>query len=144
MSVYPQVPSQVVVPKTTPSGSLFVYVGGTWGNHQKSSITGQRVSLEDCARGYWNQANLSQARAEECDYLIAHYDGKICGVWKIDRKKGWMTSAQLKKSTWPEDYRTNSLACDLIPVDDPELEGLKGQSVHLGRSLNPLRGYFTI
>jgi len=142
--VRPQVKSEVTVPNGTPSGTLFVCVSGTFGKKIQSKVTKAPVSLEDCARGYWKDQHLSQAHADECDWLMAHCGGEIKGVWKIDRKKGWRPMAQVPKSTWPEDRRVDypSSACDLIPVDDSTWNRFVGKCVRLGHCWNPLRAYF--
>lgn len=40
----------------------------------------------NCARGYWF---LDDAKARQCELLIAVDAGTIAGVWEIDRKAGW-------------------------------------------------------
>lgn len=37
--------------------TVFVSVKSTWGKQLMSKVTGQRVSLKDCAMGYWMVAN---------------------------------------------------------------------------------------
>ena len=142
--VYPEVGTQVQVPEDTPNGTLFVCVAGTYGRKQRSNVTGECVSLEDCACGYWKIQHLSQAHAGDCEWLMAHCDGKIKGVWKIDRQKGWLPAADVRKQTWPEDQRTDypSSACYLTPVSQEVWDRFVGKDVRLGRCWNPLRGYF--
>ena len=143
--VKPNVNSEVQVPAGTPSGTLFVCVRGTYGK-VVSKVTKRPVSLADCACGYWTNKCLNQADASRCEWLMAHSAGKILGVWKIDRSKGdrgWLPSEKVKKTTWPEDSRTDapSSACFLIP--DAEMERrFVNKTVRLGRAYNPLRGYF--
>ena len=146
--VYPNVRTDVQVPAGTPNGTLFICVAQTYGIGIKSKITKKLVSLEDCARGYWRNWNLSQAHADKCEWLMAHCGGEIQGVWKIDRTKGnngWLPAKQVPKPTWPEDSRnnaSNASACHLIPVDGQMRQNFVGKAVHLGRAFNPLRGYF--
>lgn len=144
--LFPNSPSAIDVPKGTPNGTLFVCVGQTWGKQIKSKMTGQCVSLEDCARGYWKQMSITQSHANDCDYLMAHYAGEIRGVWKINRKKGWRIATQMPKKTWPEDVsiRPDGYACELIPVDAEISKKFVGKTIHLGRTFSPLRGYFTV
>lgn len=142
--IFPESSTKIEVPAGTPNGTLFVCVLKTWGKQIKSTVTGYRVSLEDCSRGYWMSGCVSQSRAENCDYLMAHYAGEIRGMWKIDRKKGWRIATQSPKKTWPEDVlnRPDGYACELIPVDAEMSKKFVGQTIHLGRAFNPLRGYF--
>ena len=151
MAVYPNVNTPVSVPEGTPNGTLFVDVGQTYGVGVCDSITGKRVSLEDCARGYWTPGNLSAARASDCEWLVARMDRKIEGVWKINREIGWRESAKTPKKTWPSDRPDlrnppeDRLACELLP-DDTEVKEVYlkiiGKEVHLGQAHNTLRGYF--
>ena len=137
MVVYPKVSDPVEVPDGTPSGTLFVSVDGTYKKN------GCPANLEDCARGYWTVANLEAAHAYNCDWLMSRKNGKINGVWRIDRKKGWMDPSATPKVTWPSDQPKDRprLGCELIK--DEKMEKLFiGQVVHLGRCYNSLRGYF--
>ena len=143
--VYPQVRDKVSVPNGTPNGTLFVCVDKTYGRGLCDSQTGKRVSLEDCARGYWTEANLSAAHGYGCDWLMARERGKIVGVWRIDRKQGWMDSSTTLKVTWPSDKPIpppRRKGCALIHVDEKTRERFMNQKVHLGRNPNTLRGYF--
>ena len=62
--VYPQVSDKIDVPGGTPNGTLFVSVDGTW------KKKGMPANLEDCARGYWTEANLAASHGEDCDWLM--------------------------------------------------------------------------
>ena len=137
--VYPKVKDEVIVPRGTPDRTLFVSVDGTW---QKK---GNAATLEDCARGYWTVANLSAAHADECDWLMARKRGKIVGVWKISRQKGWMAPSESPKKSWKADKPTDHprLACELISVGEQMEKRYVGKAVHLGRCPNSLRGYFS-
>ena len=135
---YPVTKDKVKVPEGTPNGTLFVSVDGTW------KVKGNPSSLEDCARGYWPVKNLKAAHAYDCDWLMARKHGRIVGVWKIDKKKGWMDSSETPKKSWPEDKPTDipRNGCELIPVDSKIEAKFIGQAVNLGRCHNSLRGYF--
>ena len=149
MSVYPNVNTTVEVPKGTPNGTLFVDVGKTYGVGICDPATGKRVSLEDCARGYWKIQNLSQAHASRCNWIVARIKGRIKGVWKIDTKFGWKDSSLEAKPTWPSDQPFKQgekrEICRVLP-DDAETVELRAKlidkPVHLGRCFNTLRGYF--
>lgn len=139
-TVYPNVSDEVSIPDGTPSGTLFVSVDGTF---NKSGCPG---NLDDCARGYWTKANLAAAHAYDCEYIMARLHGKIVGVWKIDRKKGnqgWMDPALTPKVTFPSDKPKDypREGCELIDVEKTMWNKFVGQSVHLGRCPNSLRGY---
>ena len=137
--VYPRVKNPISVPQGTPDRTLFVSVDGTW------QEKGCSASLADCARGYWTEQNLSAAHGYDCDWLMARKHGKIKGVWKIDRKKGWMAPSATPKVTWPNDKPTPPpprRGCELIPVNTETENRFLDKEVHLGRSPNPLRGYF--
>ena len=102
--------------------SVLVSVKETWCKEIKSRITGKRVSLEDCAMGYWQVA--SSSKIEQCEWLMALGEGgKVIGVWKINRQKGWLPPDQLPKKTWPEDdggsHRESRRGCVLLdaPAD---------------------------
>ena len=145
--VCPNVSNKVSVPKGTPNGTLFVSVDGTYGKRYCDPQTGKRVSLDDCARGYWTDANLAAAHADDCEWLMARQGGKIVGVWKINRTKGkygWMIPSATPKKTWPSDNPVDypRSGCELIPVDADVEKQFLGKQVHLGRNYNSLRGYF--
>lgn len=143
MMVYPNIKDPVEVPEGTPSGTLFVCVDNTFGKGIVDSMTKKPVSIEDCARGYWTRANLAAAHADQCDWLMARLHGKIEGVWKIDRQKGWMDSSATPKKTWPSDRPKDCprAGCELIS-DEEMAQKFIGRDVHLGRCPNTLRGYF--
>lgn len=139
--VYPNVSDEVSVPKGTPNGTLFVSVDGTW------KKKGCPATLVDCARGYWTDANLAAAHAEDCEWLMARQGGKIVGVWKINRNKGkngWMLPSATPKKTWPNDKPVDypRSGCELIPVEESIKKRFIGEPIHLGRCRNSLRGYF--
>ena len=137
--VYPKVKDQISVPQGTPDKTLFVSVDATWQER------GCPASLEDCARGYWTEQNLSAAHGYDCEWLMARKHRRIVGVWKIDRKKGWMIPSATPKVTWPSDNPKPPPArrgCVLMPVDEEKKRLFLGKVVHLGRNQNTLRGYF--
>lgn len=142
--VYPNVSDPVSVPEGTPSGTLFVSVDKTYGKGICDPQTGKRVSLMDCARGYWTVANLKAVHADECDWLMARQRGKIVGVWKIDKKKSWMLPSATPKATWPSDKPTDypRKGCILLDTDDVVEKRFVGKEVRLGRCPNTLRSYF--
>ena len=148
--VYPQVNDPVSIPCGTPNGTLFVPVNRTYGEQKTDPLTRKRISLEDCARGYWREANLTASRGFNCDWLMATSFGRIVGVWKIDKYYGWLEPKLTPKATWPGDpsiYPNNNQGlsrrgCILIPVDKATWDKFVGQEVCLGRNPNPLRGYF--
>lgn len=141
--VYPKVKDEVSVPAGTPNGTLFVCVDETFGKGIVDPATKKHVLLEDCARGYWTRANLDAAHADQCDWLMARLHGKIKGVWRINRKKGWMDPAVTPKKTWPSDKPKDRPrgGCEVIADEEMEKKFL-GCEVHLGRCPNSLRGYF--
>ena len=146
--VYPQVTNTVLVPDKTPNGTLFVSIAKCYEIEPREN-PGHPASLEDCARGYWSIRNLHAARGEDCCWLMAHRDGRILGVWIIDRSKGqngWMNPSDTPKETWPNDRpgpESQRVGCELIPVDDQTWNRFYNKEVHLGRTPNPMRGYFT-
>jgi hypothetical protein len=147
--VYPKVNTTVEVPKGTPNGTLFVDVGKTYGVGICDPATGKRVSLEDCARGYWTSSNLSQAHASKCSWLVARIKGRIKGVWKIDQKFGWKDSSIEAKPTFSSDqpFKRGEKRdiCRVLPDDSETIElraKLIDKPVYLGRAFNSLRGYF--
>ena len=145
--IYPKISDPVSVPNGTPDKTLFVSVDKTFGVGLKDPKTKQTVSLEDCARGYWKEQNLAAARGYDCDWLMARLHGRIVGVWKIDRTKGWMMPSVTPKSTWPSDKPVpppSRRGCELIHVDDATQKKFLNKEVHLGRCQNSLRGYFLL
>ena len=145
---YPNV-NGATVPPGIPSGTLFVSVGQTWQTHNPT--VPPNVSLEDCARGYWTVRCLTEAHADQCEYLMAQKKGVIVGAWKINRARGWMEPTLTPKVTWPEDCRqhpipSNRRGCELKAncelIADVNLNQFVGQRVRVGRHFNPLRGYF--
>ena len=85
-----------------------------------SSVTGKRVTLEDCARGYWKLSNSS--RRDKAKWLMVFDKGIIVGVWEIG-PKGWMNCTKSPKKSWPEDLENLSprdrelrMVCELCPV----------------------------
>ena len=140
MKVFPKVSDAVAVPNGTPHRALFVDV--TVSAKVIDGITKTAPSLEDRARGYWTVANLKAAYAEMCDWLIAREHGVIVGVWKINRKKGWIDPSMTPKKTWPTDKGDGipRLGCEVIEAD--EYRFLIGKRAHLGRCPNSLRAIF--
>ena len=145
--VYPKIVKDLVsVPKGTPNRTLFVSVNKSWGKKITDPQTNRTVELEDCARGYWTEQNLVASRGCECEWLMATVNSCIVGVWKIDRKKGWMKPSDTPKVSHPSDKPIpppKRKGCILIPVDMTVVQNFIGKVVHLGRNPNPLRGYFT-
>ena len=149
--LYPNV-NGATVPPGIPSGTLFVSVRKTW--QANNPVVPPNVSLEDCARGYWTVRCLTEAHADQCEYLMAQKKGVIVGAWKIDRTKGvngWMEPMLTPKKTWPNDCLQHPIPsdrrgcelkanCELIA--DVNLNQFVGQRVRVGRHFNPLRGYF--
>lgn len=142
MKIYPKVPDAVGVPKGTPPCVLFVDV--TVSANVIDGITKRTPSMVDRARGYWTVANLKAAHADMCDWLIAREHGVIVGVWKINRKKGWVDPSLTPKKTWPTDTGDGipRQGCELIKAD--EFQFLIGKRVHLGRCPNSLRAIFEL
>jgi hypothetical protein len=144
--VYPKITkSQVEVPLETPYRTLFVCVSKTYGT-QKDGNPLRLVSLDDCARGYWTNKNMASAHAEECDWLFAHKNQRIVGVFKINHKKGWVEAHACSKPTWPSDIKNVALGTRKgaleLTLDEGMTKKFSGKVVHLGRCQNPLRGYF--
>jgi len=101
--------------------TLFVSVKKTWEQQLMSNVTGKRVSLKDCAMGYWMVAN--SPKIEQCELLMAlGKGGVIIGVWRINRQRGWLRPAELPKETWPEDdggvRKESRRGCELFEVSD--------------------------
>lgn len=109
------------LPAGIPNGTLFVCVDRTWGRELCDEITGQRISLEDCARGYWCDAHLNKVRLAECQWLMAIAHDQIAGVWKIDVQTGWQPPELIPKPTWPSDvgpWKVPRSGCLFMPDDD--------------------------
>jgi len=49
-----------------------------------------KISLEDCARGYWC---VSVQKASQCEWLMAVKKGEIVGAWEIDQSFGWRVAS---------------------------------------------------
>ena len=56
---------RIIMTKEEFGKTVFVSVRNTWGRKIKSKITGERVSLADCAMGYWIVAN--SPKIEQCE-----------------------------------------------------------------------------
>lgn len=124
--------------------TIFVSVSRTWGQELVSEQTRKRVTLEDCARGYWTLNPWG--KAAKVKWLMAVSRNEIVGVWAIDKRKGtngWMESPLSPKVSWPEDIvegRTR-YACELKSLPK-EISG-----EYCGRTMNdlglkPMRGPF--
>lgn len=112
--------------------TMMVRVSKTWGKVLHSKVTGKRVSLEDCARGYWRLAG--SLKAEKAKWLMAFDKGVIVGVWKIGAK-GWMRCKESPKKTWPEDLENLQDAelrrvCEVQPVDQKVWDKYVGVRIH--------------
>ena len=143
MKSYPCTKDAVTVPPGTPSGTLFVDVGDTLGA-LIDPRTNAPTSPEDCARGFWDNANLSAARADQCDWLAARKNRRIIGIWEIDRSFGWhpLMSANAIPGRSDESVDPQRSWCKLLPTDDALNARLVGKEVHLGRCHNSLRSVF--
>jgi len=115
--------------------TMMVSVGNTWGKGIESKVTGKRVSLEDCVRGYWLVSN--SPRAERAKWIMGFVSGVIVGVWAIDTAKGWMRCEQSPKKSWPEDLpnmkpRDQEIrrVCELKPVDRAIWNKYVGMRIH--------------
>ena len=109
------------LPDGIPNGTLFVCVDRTWGIKKCDERTGQRISLEDCARGYWCDVHLGKVRLAECQWLIAVANDQIAGIWKIDLQTGWQSPESIPKPTWPSDvgpWKVPRSGCLFMPDDD--------------------------
>ena len=109
------------LPEGIPNGTLFVDVNKTWGVKKCDEWTGQRISLEDCARGYWYDVHLNKKRLAECRWLMAIAHDTIEGVWKIDMQTGWKPPELIPKPTWPSDvgpWKVPRSGCLFMPDDD--------------------------
>lgn len=108
------------LPEGIPNGTLFVCVDRTWGAQKCDERTGQRISLEDCARGYWCDVHLNKVRLAECQWLMAIANDQIVGIWKIDVQTGWQPPELIPKPTWPSDvgpWKVSRSGC-LFILDD--------------------------
>lgn len=101
--------------------TILVCVSHTWGAAVMSRRTGKRVTLEDCARGYWKLS--SSQRRDRAKWLMAFDKGVIVGVWEIG-PKGWMKCDKSPKKSCPEDLENMSpsdrevrMVCELVPLD---------------------------
>lgn len=112
--------------------TILVCVSRTWGVQKKSDILKKRVTLEDCARGYWRI--VRSKKALQCECLMAVSKGEIVGVWEIDRAKGWMTPAQTPKRSWPEDkgYKYPRLGCEFVSPakETPAISAMRTAFLH--------------
>lgn len=144
MSIYPKVKDNVTVPDCVPNGTLFVCVTNSYGKGLKNQRTGKLVSLEDCARGFWMEANLQASQYMNCQWLAAYSKGKILGIWKIDQ---WstMTEETVAALNRGDAITPRKLCCTLKSID-AEVQNVQslvvGKNVKLGRCPNPLRGFF--
>ena len=123
------------LPDGIPNGTLFVCVDRTWGAKKCDERTGQRISLEDCARGYWYDVHLNKVRLAECRWLMAIAHHQIEGVWKIDLQTGWQPPELIPKPTWPSDvgpWKVPRSGC-LFMQDDDEARAVR--SALVGKSL---------
>lgn len=151
--LYPYVKEKVqkveMVPDDVPNGTLFVCVDRTWGEAKCDEKTGQRISLEDCARGYWYDVHLRKVRLAECRWLMAIANGRIKGAWKIDLQTGWKPPESIPQLTWPSNvgpWKVPRLGCQFMP-DDAETLAVRaacvGKAVSLSFSQNQTaRGVF--
>jgi hypothetical protein len=137
------------LPEGIPNGTLFVCVDRTWGAQKCDERTGQRISLEDCARGYWCDVHLNKVRLAECQWLMAVAQDQIAGVWKIDLKKGWQPPELILKQTWPSDvgpWKVLRSGCLFMPDDDDvraTRAALMGKSLKIYfRQSQTVRGVF--
>lgn len=124
--------------------TMMVCVSQTWGKAKKSDVTDKRVSLEDCARGYWRVAR--SARAQKAKWLMAFDKGVIVGVWEIG-EKGWMRCDESPKKTCPEDLNNLKDAelrrvCELLPVDRKIWDKYVGVRIHDIKGLDARGGCF--
>lgn len=119
------------LPEGIPNGTLFVCVDRTWGAQKCDERTGQRISLEDCARGYWYDVHLNKVRLAECRWLMAIAYHQIEGVWKIDLQTGWQPPELIPKPTWPSDvgpWKVPRSGCLFMP-DDEEVRAKRAACV---------------
>ena len=127
--------------------TMMVCVSKTWGKNKTSEVTGKRVSLEDCARGYWKLAGSARTgKAGRAKCLMAFDKGVIVGVWKIGGK-GWMRCEESPKKTWSEDLDSMRDAelrrvCELQPVDRKIWNKYVGVRIHDIEGLDARGGCF--
>lgn len=127
------------LPEGIPDGTLAVCVDQTWGVKLADPGTGQRVSLEDCARGYWCVMHLHKVRLSQCRWLMAVAGDRIAQIWKIDLQTGWRDPEEIPKQTWPSDrgpWKVARQGCKFLP-DDAEVDAVRALCV--GR---PITIYF--
>ena len=144
MAVYPKVKDQVTIPEETPNGTLFVSIRKFYG--KISPITRERLTLEECVRGFWRKRNLDDSHYENCKYVAAQVNGEILGIWNVDK---WypMTNQAIRSLNRQEPVLNNRMYCTL-KNDDNEIQKIRqqivGERVRLGRhpSKTPLRSYF--
>jgi len=137
------------LPEGIPNGTLFVCVDRTWGAEKCDERTRQRISLEDCARGYWCDTHINKVRLAECQWLMAVAHDQIEGVWKIDMQTGWKSPELIEKPTWPSDvgpWKVPRSGCLFMP-DDDEVRAVRaalmGKSLKLYfRQSQTVRGVF--
>ena len=151
--LFPRMIEEVIetvrIPEEVPNGTLFVLVDQTWGMEKRDETTGQRIALEDCARGYWCNTHLRKVRLAECRWLMAISKGKIEGVWKIDLQTGWKPPEEISKPTWPSDkgpWEVPRSGC-LFMTDDDETLAMRALCVgkHVAMSFaqyQTVRGVF--
>ena len=126
--------------------TIMVCVSKTWGKAIQSTVTGKRVSLEDCARGYWKLAgSVRTGKAGRAKWLMAFDKGVIVGVWRIG-DKGWMGCEESPKKTWPEDLDSLKDAelrrvCELEPVDRKIWDKYVGVRLHDIKGLDARGGW---
>lgn len=137
--LYPAVKgdTQQQLPEGIPNGTLFVCVDKTWSVAKTDPTTNQRISLEDCARGYWCDTHLRKVRLGECRWLMAISKKKIAQVWKIDFNTGWRSPEEIAKPSWPSDrgpWLVPRSGCRFLPEDNEVLavrDACKGKEVKL-------------
>ena len=137
------------LPEGIPNGTLFVCVDRTWGIKMCDERTGQRISLEDCARGYWCDVHLNKVRLAECQWLMAIAHHQIEGVWKIDLQTGWQPPESIPRPTWSSNrgpWKVPRSGCLFMP-DDDEVRAVRaaliGKSLELYfRQTQTVRGVF--
>lgn len=133
--LFPRIKEEVIeavhIPEEVPNGTLFVCVDRTWGESKCDEMTGQRIALEDCARGYWCDTHLRKVRLAECHWLMAIAKGRIEGVWKINSQVGWKPPEEFPKLTWPSDrgpWKVPRSGC-LFMTDDDEVRAMRASCV---------------
>lgn len=121
--LYPRISGneRMTLPECIPNGTLIVCVDKTWTVKFPDPTTHERVSLEDCARGYWCVAQLQRAKVAACKFLLALSRKKVEGIWKIDTQAGWKKPEELPKPTWPSDkgpWKSPREGALFLPDDD--------------------------